>query len=104
MTKEEVNQIKNNPKYQELLSKRGAFAWRLSFIMLFIYYSFILLIAFKPELLGMKLGDSVITLGIPIGIFIIFISFILTGVYVKRANGEFDALAKEVRDSIKVVK
>ena len=103
MTKEQVTQIKNNPKYQELISKRSSFAWKLSAIMLVIYYSFIMIIAFKPELLGQRLGDSVITVGIPLGIFIILISFILTGIYVRRANSEFDALSEEVRNSIKEV-
>ncbi len=103
MTKETVEQIKNNPKYQELVSKRSSFAWKLSIVMLVVYYTFIMLIAFKPELLGMKLGDSVITLGIPLGIFIIILSFILTGIYVRRANSEFDVLSQEVRDSIEKV-
>ena len=103
MTKEQVTQIKNNPKYQELISKRSSFAWKLSAIMLVIYYSFIMIIAFKPELLGQRLGDSVITVGIPLGIFIILISFILTGIYVRRANSEFDALSEEIRNSIKEV-
>jgi len=103
MTKEQVTQIKNNPKYQELISKRSSFAWKLSAIMLVIYYSFIMIIAFKPELLGQRLGDSVITVGIPLGIFIILISFVLTGVYVRRANSEFDALSEEIRNSIKEV-
>jgi uncharacterized membrane protein (DUF485 family) len=103
MTKETVKQIKNNPKYKELVSKRSSFAWKLSAIMLVIYYSFIMVIAFEPSLLGMKLGGSVITLGIPLGIFIIIISFVLTGIYVRRANLEFDKLSQEVRDSIKEV-
>jgi len=103
MTKETVKQIKNNPKYQELVSKRSAFAWKLTAVMLVIYYSFIMIIAFEPSLLGVKLGGSVITLGIPLGIFIILISFVLTGIYVRRANSEFDKLSQEVRDSIKEV-
>jgi len=98
MTKEEVERIKNNPKYQELTSKRSGFAWKLSAIMLLVYYAFILTIAFSPETLGTKIGDGVMTIGIPIGVAIIFISFILAGVYVNRANGEFDTLTQEIKD------
>ena len=98
MTKEEVKRIKNNPKYQELISKRSSFAWKLSIIMLVVYYAFILTIAFSPETLGTQIGDGVITIGIPIGIAIIFIAFILAGIYVKRANGEFDKLTQEIKD------
>lgn len=101
MTKEQVEQVKNNPKYQELVSKRSAFAWTLSIIMLVIYYAFIMLIAFNPEFLGMKTGEGVMTIGIPVGIVIIVISFVLTGVYVGRANGEFDRLSQQIKDELK---
>jgi len=100
MTKQQIEQVKNNPKYQKLVSERSKFAWRLSIIMLVVYYAFILIIAFKPSLLGAKIGAGVITIGIPLGIAIIFIAFILAGIYVKRANGEFDQLKKEVRDEL----
>jgi len=100
MTKEQVEQVKNNPKYQKLVSERSKFAWTLSIIMLVIYYAFIMTIAFNPAALGAKIGSGVITIGIPVGIAIIFISFILAGVYVKRANGEFDQLTKEIREEL----
>lgn len=100
MTKETVERIKNNPDYQKLVSERSRFAWRLSIIMLVVYYAFIMVIAFDPSLLGASIGSGVITVGIPIGISIIIIAFILAGIYVKRANGEFDALAQQVRDEV----
>ncbi|MBD3791899.1 MAG: DUF485 domain-containing protein [Campylobacterales bacterium] len=101
MTHEQVEQVKNNPKYQELVSKRSRFAWTLSIIMLVIYYLFIMLIAFEPEFLGMKTGDGVMTIGIPIGIAIIVIAFALTGIYVRRANGEFDRLSQQIKDELR---
>lgn len=101
MTHEMVEQIKNNPKYKELVSKRNSLAWTLSIIMLVVYYAFILVIAFDPSLLGAKMGSGVITVGIPVGIAIIFIAFALTGVYVKKANSEFDDLTKQIKDEIK---
>lgn len=100
MTKEQVEQVKNNPKYQKLVSERSKFAWTLSIIMLVVYYAFIMTIAFNPALLGAKIGAGVITIGIPIGIAIIIIAFILAGIYVRRANGEFDQLTKEVREEL----
>ena len=43
--------------------------------------------------MGAKLTpDSSITWGIPIGVGLILSAFILTGIYVRRANGEFDEL------------
>ena len=100
MTKEQVEQVKNNPKYQKLVSERSKFAWTLSIIMLVVYYAFIMTIAFNPAALGAKIGAGVMTIGIPVGIAIIFIAFILAGVYVKRANGEFDQLTKEIREEL----
>ncbi len=101
MKQEIVKQIQENPKYQELVSKRSKFAWRLSIAMLVVYYAFILVIAFDPSLLGIKMGDGVMTIGIPIGVLIIVFAFMLTGIYVRRANGEFDELSREIKESVK---
>jgi uncharacterized membrane protein (DUF485 family) len=103
MTKETVERIQNNPDYQKLVKTRNKFAWTLSIIMLVVYYAFILVIAFDPSLLGAKMGSGVITVGIPIGIAIIIIAFVLAGIYVRRANGEFDVLTQQVRDELKEV-
>ena len=100
MTKEQIEQVKNNPKYQKLVTERSKFAWTLSIIMLVVYYAFIMTIAFNPAALGAKIGGGVMTVGIPVGIAIIFIAFILAGIYVRRANGEFDQLTKEVREEL----
>jgi uncharacterized membrane protein (DUF485 family) len=98
MTQEMIEHIRNNPKYQQLVKTRSTFAWRLSLVMLVIYFAFILTIAFDPSLLGTPLGkSSVTTVGIPVGVAIIFIAFILTGLYVRRANGEFDELSRDVK-------
>ena len=95
-------QIENRAHYRELVDKRQRFAFILSIIMLIIYVGFILQIAFAPHWLGTPLhaGTSV-TRGIPIGIGVIIISFVLTGVYVWRANGEFDRLNKAVLHEVK---
>ena len=36
------------------------------------------------------------TIGIPIGMAVIVFSIVITGLYVRRANGEFDALTREI--------
>lgn len=102
MQQDVIDKIKSNPKYQELVSKRTRFAWILAATMLFVYYAFILVVAFAPKSLGVPLGaGSVITVGIPVGLFIIFFAFIVTGIYVFRANGEFDRLTKEIKEELK---
>lgn len=98
MKKEQVEAIKNDPNFQELVSKRSTFAWTLTIAMLVVYFAFILTIAFNPSALGTPLSsDSVMTVGIPVGIIIIVFAFILTGIYVRRANSEFDVLTEKIK-------
>ena len=55
------------------------------------YYGFILLVAFKGPWLGTKLAAGMTTsIGVPIGVGVIVFTIILTWIYVRRANGEFD--------------
>ncbi len=101
LTKEAIEIIKNNPDYQYLVKTRRKFAWTLTFVLLAIYYSFILTIAFDPDILGTPISkDSVITIGIPIGILIIVAAFILTGIYVNKANKVFDPLTQKVKKEL----
>ena len=102
MKKEHVEAIKNDPNFQELVSKRSAFAWTLTIAMLVVYFAFILTIAFNPSALGTPLSsDSVTTVGIPVGIAVIIFAFVLTGVYVRRANSEFDELTEKIKKTAK---
>ncbi len=50
--------------------------------MIVIYFGFILLIAFDPKFLGTPIGSGVMTIGIPVGLFVIVAAFVLTGIYV----------------------
>ncbi|MNE77374.1 Inner membrane protein YjcH [compost metagenome] len=89
--------IESNPRFKELVAKRERFAWLLSLVMLGLYVLFILLIAFAPQLLGARISaDSSVTWGIPMGVGLIVSAFILTGIYVRRANGEFDRLNQQI--------
>lgn len=104
MREDLAQRVKEHPKYAELVSKRRFLAWLLSFFMLAIYFSFILLIAYEPQLklMGSPLTQgSVTTLGIPVGIAVILSAFGLTGIYVFRANGEFDDLNNQIKEDMK---
>ena len=100
MDKATIEKIKNNPSYQKLISTRSSFAWTMTIIMLVVYYAYILLIAFSPETLGASISGGMMTWGIPVGVGIIFFAFIMTGIYVKRANNEFDSLLEDVKKDI----
>ncbi len=89
--------VVNNPRFRELVEKRSHFAWLLSAITLVMYVAFIFLIAFEPQWLGTPLYEgATITRGIPVGVGLIVISFVLTGIYVFRANNEFDRLTADI--------
>ena len=101
MQQDSVDAIKAHPRYQELVCTRKCFAWNLTILMLAIYYGFILVIAFAPKLLATPLSEgAIMTVGIPVGVIIIVSAFVLTGIYVARANGQFDALTKAIREDL----
>jgi len=91
-----IQAIVSNPKYQQLRRTRLRYGWTLAVIMLLVYYSFIGVIAFDKELFALKLGAGVMTWGIPVGFGVIVFSVLITGLYVRRANSEFDRLTREI--------
>lgn len=102
MKQEMVDRIKNDPDFLQLVKERSKFAWTLTIVMLVIYFGFVLVIAFDPSLLGTPLSEgSVTTVGIPVGVGVIISAFILTGIYVRRANSEFDELTARIKAKAK---
>ena len=92
-------QIRRSAAYQALVSRRTRFGWILTAIMLVVYFGYIGLIAFDKAFLAQPIGTGVTSLGIPVGVGIIFITIALTGIYVVRANSEFDRLTREIVES-----
>jgi len=95
-----VQRIVNHPKYQELKSKRSSFGWWLTLAMMIVYYGFIVLVAFDKEFLAQKLGAGVMTVGIPVGFGVIIFTIVITAIYVRRANSEFDELTEAVKKAV----
>ena len=91
-----IEKIRNNPKYEELRSKRHSFGVLLTILMLIVYYGYIALIAFNKPFLSQTIGSGVTTIGVPIGMGVIIFTIVITGVYVRRANREYDALNAEI--------
>ena len=90
MASRDYDRVIQSPRFQELVRQRTKFAWTLTIVMLVIYFGFILLVAFAKPLLAMKIGGGVTSLGILLGLGVIIAAFVLTGIYVYRANSEFD--------------
>ena len=100
MELELAKRIASHPKYQELKAKRSRFGWWLTLAMMVVYYGFILLVAFKKELLAQRLGEGVMTLGIPVGFGVIVFTVVITAIYVRRANSEFDDLTADITKAV----
>jgi uncharacterized membrane protein (DUF485 family) len=98
-------EIEKNPKFKELVAARKSLGWTLSAIMLAIYFGFILLVAFNKDLgnlLGTPLAEgAVATVGIIIGLAVIVSAFVLTGVYVSKANAKYDVLTRQIVEESK---
>lgn len=96
MTDPVVDKIQRHPKYQELRSRRNRLGLFLTLLMLVVYYGYIALIAFDKSFLAQPIGAGVTSLGIPIAMGVIVFSVIVTGLYVRRANGEYDKLTQDI--------
>lgn len=89
--------IARQPLFRQLVQKRNRFALTLSVIMLIVYYAFVLFASTNPAGFAATIGDgSKICIGLLAGWAVQLFAFILTGIYVNRANGEFDSLNKQV--------
>ena len=95
--------MRTNPKFHELVTRRGRFAWTLAVIVLAMFYGYILTIAFNPTALGRPGAEgSMLTIGVAVELFMFIFFWVLTAVYVRRANNEFDALTQDlIRDAWK---
>jgi len=100
MDQDVVQRVKSDPNYQKLKSTRSRFGWTLTWAMMIVYYGFTLLVAFNKEFMGTRFGDGVMTWGIPLGLFVIIFTVVITGIYVRRANKEYDELTDAIRAKV----
>lgn len=95
LSNELVRKVQNDPNYIELESKRNSLGVSLAVLMLVIYYGYVFMLAFAKPFLG-TIVTGVVTLAFPIGMFVLLSAIVITGIYVHRANGEFDDLTRKI--------
>ena len=100
MDQDVVQRVKADPNYHKLVKKRSRFGWILTWSMMVVYYGFTLLCAFNKEFMGSRIGDGVMTWGIPLGLFVILFTIVVTAIYVNRANGEYDELTEAIKAGV----
>ena len=88
-------ELGRDPDFLDLQRKRNVFSWAMFAIMFSIFFSYILAIAFFPELLAMPVKDgSSISWGIPYAVLVILAGILLTTVFIITTNRYFEPKMK----------
>ncbi|KAB0628407.1 DUF485 domain-containing protein [Acinetobacter gandensis] len=103
MDERQVEQILQNPKFKEMVSRKSKLSWTLTIIMLVVYVGFMLLVGYNKEFLMQSVSGGVTTIGMPLGLSIIVLSFVLCGVYSYIANNKLDALNQEAMREVEAI-
>lgn len=95
-----ADEIIQSAEFQALVATKGTVSAVLSVIMLAVYFGFILMLAFNKQALGAVLGPG-LSLGIPVGLGVILLAWVLTGVYVFWANDKYDSAVASIRETLR---
>ncbi len=96
-----AHQILEDPEFKALKSQKDTISAILTIVELVLYFGFIALVAYNKPFLAQKLSDdAAMTIGIPIAIGVIVLSWVLTGVYIFWANSKYDVMVKNVKDRV----
>lgn len=97
MPQQTYERIRANPKFKALVDDRSRFAWALTAIVLIGYYSFMMTVAFAPNFLRTPIWPgATLPIGVPLGAAIVIGSWLLTGLYIRRANGKYETMSQEI--------
>ncbi|MDA8338216.1 MAG: DUF485 domain-containing protein [Nitrospiraceae bacterium] len=99
MTKKTAHEIMENSDFKSLAGQKNSISVVLTILELVLYFGFIGLIAYNRPFLSSKLSGA-ITIGIPIAVGTIVLSWVLTGIYVRWANKKYDLLVKRVKEKV----
>jgi uncharacterized membrane protein (DUF485 family) len=90
-------QIRSNKKYPMMVARHRRLAGTLTAVVLGLFFAFILVVAFAPKLLAAPLtAGGVTTVAVPLGLAMVVIFWLLTGVYVRQAKHDFDEIKDEI--------
>jgi uncharacterized membrane protein (DUF485 family) len=103
MDEVQVERILQNPKFKEMVRKKSILSWSLTAIMLFVYVGFMLLVGYNKEFLLSSISGGVTTWGVPLGIAIIILSFVLCAVYSYVANHRLDQLNLDAMREVEAI-
>lgn len=96
-TSTEISQLSS---YKNLTQTRWKLALSLTIVALLIYYGFIYLVAFHQDLMSKPVASGYTSWSIALGIGVILMTILLTGVYVSIANSKFDKLTEKIKKEV----
>ena len=99
MAKIKKEDLLNDPDFQSLVRQKNTISWILTALELALYFGFIALIAFNKPFLGTKISGA-ITIGIPIAVGTIILSWVFTGIYIRWANSKYDDMVQKIKDKV----
>jgi uncharacterized membrane protein (DUF485 family) len=88
-----------DPDFKAMVSARTSIVSILTILTLIFYYGFILLMAYGKEFLSRQIAPN-ITIGLPIGVAVIVVSWILTYTYANWANKKYDTMVENLKDKL----
>jgi uncharacterized membrane protein (DUF485 family) len=89
-------ELLQDPEFRELVAKKNRISLILTVLTLLVYYGFIALIAFKRDFFGQPFVGN-ISMGIPLGVGVILLSWLFTGIYVRWANARYDEMVARMK-------
>ncbi|MEI8395341.1 MAG: DUF485 domain-containing protein [Rhodospirillaceae bacterium] len=100
MADQRTRAILDHPDFRKLVRRRGRLALMIALVMMIVWFGFILSVACKAPVLARPLGGGSIPVGLAAGLGVMLTAFGLTWLYVRRANREFDRLARRLVESL----
>ncbi len=92
-------ELLNDPAFKRLKKEKWIISVLLGFFLMVLYYGFILMMAYNKPFFANKVTEN-ITVGIPLGVFVLVATIGITAVYVLWANSSYDRLVNKVREKI----
>ena len=100
-SKKTAHEILEDEDFKSLTSQKNTISIILTILELVLYFGFIGLIAFNKPFLAQKLTEGkATTIGIPIAVGTILLSWVFTAIYIFWANSTYDTLVKKVKEKI----
>jgi uncharacterized membrane protein (DUF485 family) len=94
--KHTTREMLDSAAFKQMVRQRWMMSVVLTAALFVIYYGYIVLIAVDKPFMAQKIGE-VTTLAVPLGIAVILLSWVLTGIYVVWANRVHDVEVKRLK-------